>query len=254
MEPDKKTPLRVMTYNVRRCLGLDGTLSVERVAETILQCNADIVALQELDVGRERSRNVDQANEISRLIGATNVYFHPTLQIFEERYGDALITRIPAELIKAAALPRDRQWKEPRGAIWATVKWQGQKLQVINTHLGLGRRERMLQIEHLLGPGWLQHPRCIPPVILLGDLNSLPRGRVYQTLAHRLIDAQLAAGGLKRPTYPSHFPMLRIDHVFVTDDIVVEGAEVWKSASARLASDHLPLVVDLQPTAKDPAH
>ena len=44
-----------MTYNVRRCLGLDGRLWPERIAETIVECDPDVIALQELDVGRARS-------------------------------------------------------------------------------------------------------------------------------------------------------------------------------------------------------
>ena len=53
--------VRLMTYNVHRCVGVDRKLDIDRVADVIAACRPDVVALQELDVGRARTRGVDQA-------------------------------------------------------------------------------------------------------------------------------------------------------------------------------------------------
>lgn len=235
------------TYNVRRCLGTDRTLSPERVAQVIAETSADIVALQELDVGRLRSGGVDQARFLAERLGFRASHFHPALQIAEEQYGDAVLTRGHSQLIKLGLLPGVRNlWPiERRGAIWIEAVVGGARLQVINTHFGLGRRERRAQAAALLGADWLG--QCTTPYVVAGDLNSLPGGRVYRSLAARMRDAHVSGtAGKPAPTFPSRRPLLRIDHVFVSDDIEVAGAAVVRSPQARLASDHLPLVTQLR--------
>ena len=101
----------------------------------------------------------------------------------------------------------------------------GAEVQLINTHLGLDRRERLVQVEALLGPEWLGHPSCRDPAIVLGDFNAVPRSRAYERLAARLQDAQRSHTAQRpRPTFPARFPFLRIDHVFVSRSIEARGA------------------------------
>src|SRR5689334_13841828 len=59
--------VRIMTYNVHSCRGMDGAISHERIAEVIERYNPDVVALQELDLGRERSGRLDQTRSIAEL-------------------------------------------------------------------------------------------------------------------------------------------------------------------------------------------
>ncbi|WP_201830154.1 endonuclease/exonuclease/phosphatase family protein [Microvirga zambiensis] len=239
---------RILTYNVHRCLGTDGRISPERIADVIAAYEPDVVALQELDVGRLRSGGIDQAQAIAQALGM-QVHFHASLRVLEEQYGNAILTHRPSQLVKAEALPgwARRPSLEPRGALWASVQLGGAEVQVINTHLGLRRHERLAQIETLLGPHWLGHHSCREPVILLGDFNATPRGRVYRRLAAQLCDAQ-AEARLPKPkaTFPSRLPMLRIDHVFVSRSIRVQRIETVRTPLARIASDHLPLLVEFQ--------
>jgi endonuclease/exonuclease/phosphatase family metal-dependent hydrolase len=239
---------RILTYNVRRCLGIDGELSPARIAAVIASCEPDIVALQELDVNRARTGGIDQAQAIADEL-RMHLHFHPAIQVMEERYGDAILTVHPCKLVKAEILPTwgRRAFVEPRGALWASVHVGGGDIQVINTHLGLRGPERLRQIDSLLGPDWLGHPSCREPVIIAGDFNAIPRSRVYQRLTARLSDAQTWLGtSRQRPTYPSRAPLLRLDHVFVSRSIEVQRAEVVRTPLARLASDHLPLLVDFR--------
>ncbi|MEJ1158696.1 endonuclease/exonuclease/phosphatase family protein [Prosthecomicrobium sp. N25] len=243
------TPVRIATWNVHSCIGTDGVLSPRRIAEVIAETGAEVVALQELDVGRRRTGRIDQAEAIALELGM-EVAFHPALRVVEEAYGDAILSTRALRLVKADALPGwsfgARFRAEPRGALWVEVDVDGAKLQMINTHLGLVPAEQRAQVAALLGPDWLGHPHCREPTLLVGDFNAPPLGRTYRTLAARFADVQTVPGaGRARATFPSRLPLLRIDHAFTCGPVAVAKAEVFSSPLARLASDHLPLVIDL---------
>jgi len=243
-QPARPAPLRIMTYNVHRCVGVDGRADPRRIAEVIAACQPDMVALQELDVGRLRTGGIDQAHAIAQLLGMS-FHFHPALQVEEELYGDAILTALPMRLVKAGPLPGSLGF-EPRGALWAAVEANGTEIQIINTHLGLPAYERMAQAKTLLGQNWLGQPDCRDPVILLGDFNARRASVVYRMFTARLRDAQLVLHKRARRTFPARMPMLRIDHIFCSRSIDVLGVEVPRSQLVRTASDHLPLVMDFR--------
>lgn len=237
-----------MTYNVHSCVGADRRCDVARIAAVIAHEKPDIVALQELDVGRRRTGGVDQAHQIAARLGMA-FYFHPTVEVAEERYGDALLTALPMTEVRSAALPtlKGMRGLEPRGAIGARFDVGGKALNVINTHLGLIPLEQRDQVACLLGKEWLEHPDSRDPVVLVGDFNATPRYACYGKLTGRLTDAQtLVRPARAIPTFPSRFPMLRIDHVFVSKGVEVLDVRVPDGPLAKAASDHLPLVVDLK--------
>ena len=239
---------RLLTWNVHRCLGLDGRLSTKRIADVIAAAAPDIVALQEVDVMRKRTGHIDQAEAIAQALGM-NAHFHNNLRVMEEQYGDAILTELPSRLIHAGRLPALPGLRsiEPRGALWAQIDLDGAPLNIINTHLSLIARERRSQTECLLGPEWLGSPDCSGASILLGDFNLVPRSRVYHHLTKHLSDAQRASGlGRPQPTFPAGFPVFRLDHVFTRGPIRVKRVDVIRNKITRVASDHLPLVVDLE--------
>ena len=239
--------IRLLTWNVHRCLGVDGRISPGRIAEVIAAAAPDVVALQEVDVLRRRTGRIDQAEEIARALGMDS-HFHANVRVLEEQYGDAILTTLPSELKRSGRLPGRPGLRtiEPRGALWATIDVGGAHLHVLNTHLSLIARERRTQTDYLLGEDWMGRDDCTGPVALVGDFNLVPRSRLYHRLSKRMLDAQRAPGmGRPRPTFPAAFPVLRIDHVFTRGDIRVRRVEVIRNAITRVASDHLPLVVDL---------
>jgi endonuclease/exonuclease/phosphatase family metal-dependent hydrolase len=241
----RRRALRIVTYNVHGCRGMDGHVSPERVARLLARLDPDVVALQELDVGRARSGGVDQAQAIAVALEMES-HFLPTLSVEEERFGNAVLSRLPTRLVHAGPLPaRAGRRREPRGALWVELDVGGRAIQLLNTHLSLYPRERSLQVETLLGPDWLGHPDCAPPRVLCGDLNALPFFPVCRRLGRVLRDVQ---GGRTRPwrTYAGLVPLGRIDHVFVERELSVERVAVPRSDLARVASDHLPLVVDVE--------
>ncbi len=151
-------------------------------------------------------------------------------------------------MVKAGALPGSNAVRnlEPRGALWVRIDVGGVGLDVVNTHLGLVPHEQRAQAAALTSGEWLGHPDCTDPAILLGDFNATPHHHAYRHLARRLRDAQ--AAGRRRPvaTFPARLPMLRIDHVFVSRSVVVTGVHAPRAAQAKVASDHLPLVIDFR--------
>jgi len=245
--------MRLVTYNVHRCVGVDKRLDVDRVAAVIAELDPDIVCLQELDVGRARTGGVDQAAVIAERLSMA-VRFHPAMTVEAEEYGDAILTRHPERLVRVGDLPTVRgvPGLEPRGALWVRINVDGAELNVLTTHLGLVPREQRLQAAALIGKDWLGHPECVGPTVLAGDFNATSITRPYQTLTRSLADCQRALG-LKPTvkTFPSGFPAIRIDHVFVSPQIRVTRVQAPFSPLSRMASDHLPLAVDFEIQSED---
>ena len=239
---------RLLTYNVHRCVGTDRKLDVGRVAEVIAAQAPDIVALQEVDVGRARTGGVDQAERLAQRLGMS-FRFNAALKVEAELYGDALLTTYPEHLVKAGPLPGDPRIPrlEPRGALWVAVQIGGVELQVINTHLGLVPREQRDQAQALAGKAWLGARACRDPVMLVGDLNATALAMAYRILAARLRESRGAAPFARWvPTFPSRMPVLAIDHVFVSPGVEIQSVRTPLDDLSRRASDHLPLVVDFR--------
>jgi endonuclease/exonuclease/phosphatase family metal-dependent hydrolase len=237
-------PARLMTYNIHRCVGLDGKHSPERIAETIRESDPDIVALQEVEVGHVRTARMDQPRVLAEKLGMQFLY-HPARERREERFGNAILSRLPLRSVRTALLPTlPRFAVQRRAAVWAAVEVRGVQLQVINTHLGLVRGERMLQALDLCGTDWLTHPECSHPRVLCGDFNATPRSRVHKVLNGTLRDAQELYDGESHPTWPSLWPFVRYDHVFVSREIEVRRVHVPRTKLTRIASDHLPVVME----------
>ncbi len=243
-----KSTIRLMTYNVHSCVGIDGKLSPERTARVIARHEPDIVALQELDSGRHKTQKMDQPHLIAKHLEML-YHFHPAIDIEGGKYGNAILSRYPIECIAAKKLPSlaNRYYYEPRGALWVNIKINNFSLNVINTHLGLHHLEANKQAKALLSEEWLNHPDCSGPVILCGDFNSPPNSTCWKILNEKLQDAQLRLEQRRRKyTWFSQFPIRSIDHIFVSPNIEVLNVEVPRTNLDQQASDHLPLIIDFK--------
>ena len=239
--------LSVATYNVHGCVGMDGQRSEGRIAEVIASMSADIIGLQELDLGRARSAHVDQAALIAERLG-WKYHFHPAMRSGDEQYGNAVVSRFPIALKRAAEMPGSPPWycREQRSAIWIQAATDLGPVHIINAHFGLGYSERALQAKLLIGPAWLGSVPQGEPAILLGDFNSLSTSRAHQLLQRHLRDVRT----LVRPrrafrTFPTRFPSLAVDHIFVNSALTPTNLSVHRTPLARIASDHFPLVCEL---------
>ena len=93
-------------------------------------------------------------------------------------------------------------------------------------------------------PDWLGAPSCHRPMLLMGDFNAVPRSRAYRRLVRHLDDAN--AGRSHAATFPSRFPFLRLDHIFMSGHMIVHSIAPVRTAQTAVASDHLPLVADIE--------
>ncbi len=240
--------LRIVTYNAHGCRGSDGRVSSDRIARVLSSLDPDVIALQELDVGRSRSNGLHQAREIADRLAMFH-HFHASFRIEEEEYGNAVISRFPMRLVRAGALPRRRPGarSEPRGAVWVELDVDGARVQLLNTHFGLHPEECRVQAEALLGPEWLGDPQAEAPLVLAGDFNAMKPGMLAGRPPRRLRDVQVGLSGHRPlPTWTAALPVRRIDHVFVSPEVEVVAVEVPRNRLTRLASDHLPLLVELR--------
>lgn len=241
--PDRSTlSLKILTYNVHSCVGTDRKIDPHRIAEVVAETGADIIALQELDVGRKRTGGVDQAHVIASLL-KMEAHFHPALHVQEEKYGDAILTAWPTRLIKAGPLP---SIGETRGALWVRAELPGFGINILNTHLGLRGADRARQVSMLLSGEWIGSADFqAAPAIICGDLNAIPSSPAYKSIARQFRDVQLLTSPRAARTFPSRFPLLRLDHIFVSEGTGVTGSRVISTPLARQASDHLPLLAEV---------
>lgn len=240
--------LKILSYNVHSCVGTDRKLDPARIADVIAALAPDVIGLQELDVGRSRTGGVDQAETLARLL-EMDFHFHPALHLAEERYGDAILSPWPMRMVKTGQLP---SVGEQRGALWVEIDVDRRPFHVINTHLGLRGSDRMAQMRELAGPAWLGDPAMQDvPLALIGDFNSTPATAAYRLMASRLNDRPTDEDGRtvrsrRRATFPSRLPLMRLDHIFVSETVGIDRIDVVSTPLARRASDHLPLMATIR--------
>jgi endonuclease/exonuclease/phosphatase family metal-dependent hydrolase len=123
----------------------------------------------------------------------------------------------------------------------------GGAIHFFNVHLGLQWRERRRQASRLLSADILRDAALSYPLVLVGDFNSpWPRVSAVPRWIGRHLRDGAVLGGATGATFPSRFPLLRLDRAFVGPAIRVVGAEVFAHPVARLASDHLPVILELE--------
>ncbi len=249
--------LRVVTYNVHYCKGLDGRFAPERILRVLRSLDPDIVALQELDRGRSRSRRENQIGYLAEQLGMEYCYC-PSIDFgSEEQYGHGMLARGKFSEIHRARLPGGGVvCIEPRDAMAATLSIYGREIRLIGTHLGLSAAERAAQIDRLLADDFLGGIEAARPAIFLGDLNLVPGGALYRRLVRAWSEQNATANfrdvqahapnhtGVR--TFPSFWPMRCLDHIFVTAPFSITRVFTPANLLTRRASDHLPLVADLE--------
>lgn len=224
--------LRLASYNIHAGVGSDKRFDPKRLARVLQQLDADIIGLQEVvSVGPEGFALLD---ELAQACGMEAVA-GPTMMRGDASYGNALLSRWPVRNVQRLEQTITRY--EPRGALSLEVGEAQTTLNVAVTHLGLRNHERRAQVEKLLE--WL--PPSPAPIALLGDLNEwFPWSENLRRLRQRFVTMPALR------TFPSRFPLLALDRILLTPQITVK--RVWRETGSfsRIASDHLPLLADIE--------
>jgi endonuclease/exonuclease/phosphatase family metal-dependent hydrolase len=243
--------LTVMSWNVHGMRGRDGRSDPERVALVIEEVGADVAGLQEVGALGGPGELLDPAGTLSRLTGLTQAYGLTELR-GGYPYGNCILSRYPIAASRSYDLSVPH--REKRGCLRADVDLGATTVHVFNCHLGLDRRERRRQAAQLLSADILRDAALAYPLVLVGDFNAwTSRSAVPRWIRRQLLDAALLAGSASA-TFPSTFPLVRLDRAYVGPAVRVLGCRVHDSPLARLASDHLPVVVhlELEPGARRP--
>lgn len=236
--------LRVVTYNIHKCVGLDRLRRPERVAEVLREINADIIGLQEVVSIPEGKAERNQAQYIADAL-AMEYRMGITRPFKEGAYGNVLLSRF--SFLSTRTFDLSHPGREKRGCLHADVAVASNRtLHIYNAHLGTALLERRYQARHMMRELRLNLDQQNGARILLGDFNDWTR-----SLPTRLFSAHFSGEDIRRKlrprrTYPGILPFVHLDHIYYDEGFILEGVRIHKSRTALIASDHLPLVADFQ--------
>jgi endonuclease/exonuclease/phosphatase family metal-dependent hydrolase len=231
--------LRIATYNVHRCRGLDGRTRPDRIAAVLGSVEADVVALQEV-IG-PGAHGGGHAEALGAALGMGWV-MAPARQLRGHQFGNAVLSRFPI----VQHFDQDLTWKtcEPRRLQRVDISLDGRALHVYNVHLGTAILERRYQADRLAAVVCDRHVNG--PKVVLGDFNEWMRGRATTLLSEKLNSVDLRSFLRRRRTYPGVFPILHLDHIYYAGRVEIVGIHLPRTRLALVASDHLPLVADVR--------
>ena len=236
--------LRVLSYNVHHCRGLDEKVDLPRIAKIITDCKPDLVALQEMDHQARRSGSVDQTMELARLTGMHGLFFK-AIDFDGGGYGQAILSKTPLSDPQTVKLA-NRAGREQRIVGWATTELHGQPLRFGTTHLDHAdqaiRLEQAQQIASSLAT-------ASQPSIIAGDFNASPESKEIIELSKAI---NFAKSELPTPSFPAERPTKQIDYIgFASLQPKSGGVAQFRVVSFEvldqpLASDHRPILAVLE--------
>ncbi|WP_435005462.1 endonuclease/exonuclease/phosphatase family protein [Tundrisphaera lichenicola] len=233
--------MRLISYNIHKGIGgHDRRYRIDRIVRVIEEEAPDLICLQEVTRGLRRSRFDDQPQILSERLQAAARMYQLNVRLKTGGYGNLLLSRWP--LRDKHQLSLRLRSKKPRGAQLAVVETPEGPLHLVNWHLGLAESERHWQVNQLLG-----HPRfqesAYLPTLIVGDFNDW-RDTLARACFSRHGFSQVTAPRSRFRSFPAFLAMGSLDKAFSRGPILIRHARIVRTAQARSASDHLPLVAD----------
>jgi endonuclease/exonuclease/phosphatase family metal-dependent hydrolase len=232
--------LRIATYNIHRCRGMDRRVNPGRIVEVLREIDADVIALQEV-IGAGPTAS-GQAEEIGAGLGMGWV-MTCVRTLRQHQFGNVVMSRLPI----THHSQYDLTWRtcEPRACQRADLALgSGQMLHIYNVHLGTAVLERRYQAGRLAS--FVHDRRVTGPKVILGDFNEWMRGLATKTLSSLFESIDIGAHLKRRRTYPGLFPVVHLDHIYYEGRVEVVNVEMPRTRRALMASDHLPLIANLR--------
>jgi endonuclease/exonuclease/phosphatase family metal-dependent hydrolase len=243
--------IRIVTYNIHKCRGLDRRVRPSRIAAVLRELDADVIALQEV-VGENEDSPGQAAGIAACLPEGYSVQFGENRRVHGAAYGNAVLSRMPVRFARNYDLTWAR--RERRGCLRADVELPGGLLlHVFNVHLGTGFLERRQQARMLLSDSLLRRIDLQGPSVVVGDFNEWTHGLASRLMKthYRSVDLPRYLG--RRRTYPGLLPFLHLDHFYFDHRLALERFQLCRTRQTLVASDHLPLIADFRlPAAPEP--
>ena len=231
--------VRIATYNIHRCRGMDRRVVPQRIVEVLREIDADVIALQEV-IGAGPV-GAGQAEEIGAGLGMGWV-MNCVRTLRQHQFGNVVLSRYP--IVHHSSY--DLSWRtcEARNCQRADLDINGRVLHVYNVHLGTAVLERRYQAGRLAA--FVHDRRVTGPKIILGDFNEWMKGLATKTLSSLFESVDISQHLKRRRTYPGLFPVVHLDHIYYDGKVDVVSVEMPRTRQSLMASDHLPLVANLR--------
>lgn len=237
--------LRIATWNIHKGIGgVDRRYRLERIVDVLAALQADILLLQEVAEGMPSCGMVNQLEELSESLDMPHTTFGAEHRFRIGGYGNAILSRFP--LTDSARIDLTIGRRKRRGLVQARVHAKlehgTRSVVVFNLHLGLSGAERAVQLERFLACQPFAHLQRDTPLVVGGDFND-----VWASLGPRFLEpAGLARAGKLQPTFPAALPFRPLDGLWVRGGLSVITAHPVRTALAKQASDHLPILAELE--------
>jgi endonuclease/exonuclease/phosphatase family metal-dependent hydrolase len=236
-EPEREKPLTLASYNIRRCVGSDGQQDAARIREVLQMLDADVIALQEVEVSPLAPDLLEYFCEQ----GDWRPILGITLRRASGDYGNAVLSRFPIRAVHRQDL--SYRHREPRGALHLDLECGGSPLRVVATHFGLRPIERRAQAEALADEldAFSRSSTAPSATVLMGDFNEWYLwGRTLRHLSRRFLPSPSPR------TFPARQPLFALDRIWVSKGVHAFRLEAVRTPLTRVASDHLPLRASLR--------
>jgi endonuclease/exonuclease/phosphatase family metal-dependent hydrolase len=238
------TTLRIATYNIHKCVGIDRKYSPERIVDVIRELDADVVAMQEVLAHSKSNPRDHQAEFIAKELGM-EFRMGENRKINGGEYGNVTLSRFPISSYCNHDITVSKY--EPRGCLHSEISVNGGgSLHFINVHMGTSYFERRKQVHKMLAEHVIDHPELVGRRIVAGDFNEWINGvttRLFRSNFNS-VDPKIHLGRAR--TFPGILPILHLDHVYFDDAFRLMSARLHKSRKALVASDHLPIVAEFE--------
>jgi endonuclease/exonuclease/phosphatase family metal-dependent hydrolase len=226
--------IRILSYNIHSGKGVDGVQSYARIGRFLAERKVDIALLQEMDT---RSRHRSEEQNVGDLCAEHFLSLVPSPTVYGPGgwYGNAVLTRFP--VVFSQTMDISQLGRPARNIQEVILNTRDGLLHVLNTHKGLKRIERREQIKKL--GLHLQQPSTLP-IVVGGDFNEW---QLFSPYLHKL--NEVLTPHPVGATFPTHWPLLRLDRFWTRPGNIVQSARVLKTPETRLYSDHYPVELNL---------
>jgi endonuclease/exonuclease/phosphatase family metal-dependent hydrolase len=235
--------MRVLSYNIHKGIGgRDRRYELDRILTVFDHEKPDIVCLQEVDRNVKRSKFDNQPELIAEHLRAAGKLFQFTHPVAQGGYGNLLLSRwaFLEEHVLSLTLRRCKI----RGAQWVVIATPAGDLRVVNWHLGLRESERHWQVRRLLEHHAFRGKDHLPTLII-GDTNDWRNTLAAGPFAIHGYQHVTAPPSRFR-SFPAWWPMGSLDKAFARGPLRIANAHLSRRVPATTASDHLPLIIDIE--------